>query len=70
MKHLPLFFEGDQLLVPYDVPLYNLLQSQGYTVKAEERKLNDSFQTTVLPHLQVGITGSIFNKTAQQTTSQ
>ncbi len=68
-RHLPLFYEDDQLLIPYDVPLYNLLQSLGYAVKAEERKLNDSFQTTVLPHLQVGITGSIFNKTAQQTTS-
>jgi len=68
-RHLPLFYEGDELLVPYDVPMYNLLQGSGYTVKAEERKLNNSFQTTVLPHLQVGITDSLPNKIHQLITS-
>ena len=68
-RHLPLFYEGDELLIPYDVPMYNLLQGSGYTVKAEERKLNNSFQTTVLPHLQVGITDSLPNKIHQLITS-
>jgi urease accessory protein len=68
-RHLPLFYEGDELLVPYDVPMYNLLQGSGYTVKVEERKLNNSFQTTVLPHLQVGITDSLPNKIHQLITS-
>ena|ERR1019366_8148177 len=68
-RHLPLFYEGDELLGPYDVPMYNLLQGSGYTVKVEERKLNNSFQTTVLPHLQVGITDSLPNKIHQLITS-
>ena len=57
-RHLPLFFEDDELLIPYDVPLYNLLQVLGYTIKRENRKLNNSFQTTVLPHLQISFTDS------------
>ncbi len=65
-RHLPLFYEGDELLVPYDVPLYNLLQSLGHTVKVEKRKLNGQFHTTILPHLQVDVTG--INKINQLTT--
>jgi urease accessory protein len=65
-RHLPLFYEGDELLIPYDVPLYNLLQSLGYTVKVEKRKLNGQFHTTILPHLQVDVTG--INKINQLTT--
>jgi urease accessory protein len=65
-RHLPLFYQGNELLVPYDVPLYNLLQSMDYTVKVEQRKLNEQFQTTVLPHLQVGVTG--INEINQLTT--
>ena len=65
-RHLPLFYEGDELLVPYDVPLYNLLVSLGYKIKLEQRKLNRQFQTTILPHLQVGVTG--INKINQLTT--
>jgi urease accessory protein len=68
-RHLPLFYEADELLVPYDVPLYNLLVTLGYVVKIEERKLNCSFQTTVLPHLQVGMTDSLLNKIHHFTTS-
>ena len=68
-RHLPLFYEADELLVPYDVPLYNLLVTLGYVVKTEERKLNYSFQTTVLQHLQVGMTDSLLNKIHNFTTS-
>jgi urease accessory protein len=45
-RHLPLFYEGDDLLVPYEVPLHNLLQASGYRVKTEERKLNNELRTT------------------------
>jgi urease accessory protein len=68
-RHLPLFYDADELLVPFDVPLYNLLVTLGYVVKKEERKVNRSFQTTVLPHLQVGMTDSLLNKIHNFTTS-
>ena len=67
-KHLPLFYEGDDLLVPYEMPLHNLLQASGYELKVEERKLNNAFRTTVLPHSQVAGTDSLFSKILKLTT--
>jgi urease accessory protein len=49
-KHLPLFYEAEQLLVPFENPLYRLLLAQGYTVQQESRKLLQPLKTTVAPH--------------------
>lgn len=49
-KHLPLFFENEELLVPFEMPLYKLLMAQGYIVKQEQRKLLQPLKTTVAPH--------------------
>lgn len=68
-RHLPLFYEEDELLVPYDMPLHNLLQASGHTIKVEKRKLNNALNTTVLPHLQVAGADSLFSKILQTTTS-
>ena len=68
-KHLPLFYEGNELLIPYEVPLHNYLIASGYEVKIEMRKLNNQFRTTVLPHLQVGDTGSLIQKITKLSTS-
>lgn len=49
-KHLPLFYEEESLLVPFDAPLMRLLSAQEYDVKKEERKLLQPLKTTVAPH--------------------
>jgi urease accessory protein len=49
-KHLPLFYEKDELLIPFERPLYNLLLTQGYEVRQEKRKLIQPLRTTVSPH--------------------
>lgn len=49
-KHLPLFYEDECLLVPFDAPLMRLLSAQGYDIKKEERKLLQPLKTTVAPH--------------------
>lgn len=49
-KHLPLFYEEESLLVPFDAPLMRLLLAQGYDVSKEERKLLQPLKTTVAPH--------------------
>jgi urease accessory protein len=67
-RHLPLYYEDNELMVPYDVPLHNLLESLGYTLKVEERKLKHSFQTTLPPHLQLVITGSLSKNIQELTT--
>jgi urease accessory protein len=49
-KHLPLFFEDNSLLVPFEQPLFRLLVAQGYEVRQEKRKLLHPLKTTVSPH--------------------
>ncbi|MDR6806938.1 urease accessory protein [Dyadobacter sp. BE34] len=67
-KHLPLFFEDNALLVPFEMPLYRLLTAQGYAVLREERKLLQPLKTTVSPHAS-GSSGSLFSKIMQLTNS-
>ena len=49
-KHLPLFYEDDELLLPYEAPLFQLLLAAGYDVKQGKRKLLDPLRTSVTPH--------------------
>lgn len=64
-KHLPLFYAGDEILVAYERPLYNVLQASGYKVEKAKRKLTDPVKTTVEPH---GSSNSLFNRILKLTT--
>jgi urease accessory protein len=66
-KHLPLFFENNTLLVPFEQPLYTLLLAQGHNATRENRKLLNQLRTTVSAHGH-GNT-SIFNRIMKMTTS-
>ena len=68
-KHLPLFYEGEDLLVPYEAPLYKLLQASGYTMKIEDRKLTNAVKTSVSPHADTSGSTSLFSKILQLTTT-
>jgi len=68
-RHLPLFYEADELLTPYDLPIFNLLQRSGFTVRLEERKLCHAFNSSVLPHLQLPAHGNGSNSIRQYTIS-
>ncbi len=57
-RHLPLFHEDNILLIPHEVPVYNLLKAAGYDLEIKKKKLAHPFKTTVLPHLRIGITDS------------
>ena len=65
-KHLPLFYEAYELLVPFEMPLFSLLSAQGYDVKREERKLLYALKTTVAPHT-ISISENVFSKTQSLT---
>jgi urease accessory protein len=65
-KHLPLFYEGEALLIPTDIPLLNLLTAQGYDVKEEKRKLLQSLKTTVSPH-GIAVNETVFSKITKLT---
>ena len=60
-KHLPLFIENNDLLVPYEKPLFTMLVAQGYVIKMELRKLLTPLRTTVSPHAHSG-GDSLFTK--------
>lgn len=61
-KHLPLFYDDGELLVPFDAPLYKLLTSQGYIVDRQIRKLLYPLKTTVAPHGEEITGSSLFSK--------
>ena len=66
-KHLPLFYEEDALLVPYEDPLFKLLAAGGFNPLREKRKLLYPLKTTVTAHGHSG-GNSLFSKILQLTT--
>ncbi len=68
-KHLPLFYDKDELMVPYEAPLFRLLAAAGYEPKRENRKLVNQLKTTVSPHSITESKQSLFSKILQLTTS-
>ena len=67
-KHLPLFYENNQLMIPYEAPLLRVLQASGLKRLIEHRKLLHQLKTTVSPH---GHSDgkSLFSKILQLTSS-
>jgi urease accessory protein len=49
-KHLPLFYEKDELLVPFEMPLFRLLSTQGYAIKQDYKRLLHPLKTTIASH--------------------
>ena len=45
-KHLPLFYEGDTLLIPYEAPIFRMLQAAGFPIKRDVRKLLQPLKTS------------------------
>ncbi len=60
-KHLPAFYEAEELLVAFEAPLFRLLSAGGYDVVKEQRKLLNPLKTSVAPHGSTG-SGSLFSK--------
>jgi urease accessory protein len=49
-KHLPLFYCNDELMVPYEAPIFKMLQASGLNPQIETRKLINQLKTTVSAH--------------------
>jgi len=62
-KHLPLFYDNDELLVAYEEPLFRLLKNAGYNVQADSKKLLRPLKTTVSPHGSSSLFSKIMNLT-------
>ncbi|CAN5699529.1 hypothetical protein BH11BAC3_BH11BAC3_05360 [soil metagenome] len=49
-KHVPLFYENESLLVPFESPLFRTLLASGFDAAEEKRKLLHPLKTSVIPH--------------------
>lgn len=68
-KHLPLFYQDDELLIAYEAPLFNLLTSLGYETKKETRKLVNPLKTSVASHAH-NSSESLFSKIMKLSTAK
>src|SRR6478752_200216 len=60
-KHLPMFIQNDEVLMPFEEPIYRWLVSAGYKVRKENVKLLNMLNSNVQQHGHSGST-SIFSK--------
>lgn len=67
-KHLPLFYENETLLIPYDAPVYRMLQASDMNPEIQTRKLVHQLKTSVLPHAHSSGRESLFSKILKLTT--
>lgn len=69
-KHLPLFIQGDHVLIPYEKPLERLLVATGYEVTKTHCKLLNMLKANVEPHQHGRAGGSLFSKILELTTKE
>lgn len=48
-KHTPLFQDGNELLLPFDKPLFEWLQAAGFTPTRQQRRLSDQLRANSAP---------------------
>lgn len=69
-KHLPLFIQGDHVLIPYEKPLERLLIATGYDVTKIHCKLLNMLKANVEPHQHGNSGSSLFSKILELTTKE
>ena len=67
-KHLPLFYCADELMIPYEAPIFKMLQASGLSPQIDSRKLLNQLKTTVSAHSHLE-SKSLFSKILQLTSS-
>jgi urease accessory protein len=61
-KHLPVFLQEDEVLIPYEEPLFRWLQAAGFAPEKKERQLRNMLKSNVTPHNHGGNGSSLFSK--------
>jgi urease accessory protein len=61
-KHLPIFYEAEAVLIPFDAPLFKWLTAAGFEPVKEHRKLIHQLRTTVSSHAHTDNNSSLFSK--------
>ena len=65
-KHLPLYYEDDMLLMPFEEPLFRWLMASGFKPEKHFMKLHNPLRTSVAAH---GHSESLFSKILKLTSS-
>ena len=61
-KHLPVFIQDNEVLIPMEEPLYRWLESTGYTPAKATRKLTNMLRSNVTPHSHGSSGETLFQK--------
>lgn len=61
-KHLPLFIQDNEVLMPFENPMFRWLEASGYAPQKQNRQLLNLLKSNVEPHGHGGSEGSLFNK--------
>lgn len=64
-KHLPIFIQNDQVLIPAEGPLFRWLESNGYAPVLEQRQLTNMLRSDVTPHAHGDTGNSLFSRIMQ-----
>jgi len=49
-KHLPLFIQNDQIMMPFEMPMFRWLEASGYKPEKQEIQLLHLLKSNVAPH--------------------
>lgn len=61
-KHLPLFIQNDQVLMPFEEPIYRWLLASGYATEKQHIRLTNLLNANVHPHSHGSGGSSLFSK--------
>lgn len=61
-KHLPIFIQDNEVLIPWEEPLFRWLEAAGYKPVKAMRKLTDMLRSNVAPHNHGGGGSTLFQK--------
>lgn len=61
-KHLPLFIEDNQVMMPFEKPMFRWLEASGYNPEKQVRQLLNLLKSNVEPHGHGDQQSSLFSK--------
>ncbi|ASW72970.1 urease accessory protein UreE [Chryseobacterium piperi] len=61
-KHIPLFIQNDQVLLPFEMPMYRWLEASGFAPEKQNVKLLNLLKSNVEPHGHGSLGSTLFTK--------
>ncbi|ASK30063.1 urease accessory protein UreE [Chryseobacterium sp. T16E-39] len=61
-KHIPLFIQNDEVLLPFEMPMYRWLEASGFSPEKQNVKLLNLLKSNVEPHGHGSLGSTLFTK--------